>query len=142
MTSRTAFRTAIKDSLKTGTKTIDDDTVPIRTVNEKDVAIRPSYSNADITQADAPFITINPVDKTDLPNRFGNDYEEQEMAAQVYVFSPNSFELDNVTEDVVDALPNRAGGAHKEQVEVNHAFSTSQDVKMQSNTISALYERK
>jgi len=107
------------------------------------VSIEPSGGDRDVTESQAPFITLKPIEKTDLLNRFGDDdYEAQTITQQIYVYAPDSFDLDDVTEQVLDNLPNRVEDAHKEEVTVTHALSPAQDVKMHSNTISAMYERK
>jgi len=131
MTSRTAFWDAIYDAVNAENITY----------NSNPVELNASYNDKDLTQEQAPFITVNPVEKTDSLNRFGNDYEEQDLSIQIYVFGDTTLAVDEVAEDVLAALPNRADDAHKEEVTTTPAFSPAQDVKMHSVTISAIYER-
>lgn len=132
MASRTQVRTDVKDALVNANIQLNGNSVPIRA----------SYSDEDVTQADAPFIVVNPVEKGNLRNRFGSDYEEETLPIQIYVFAANSFALDEVTEDVEASIPSQADDARLDEIESSYAFSPAQDVKMHSMTISALYERK
>jgi len=132
MVTRTNFRLGIKNALDNASITFDGDSVPIRA----------SHNDEDVTQRGSPFITIEKTDKSDNFNRHGSNYTEQEMAQQIYVFAADSVPCDEVTEDVVDALPQRIDDATIDSIDVSPAFSPSQNIKMHSNTVSVVYDRK
>jgi len=130
-TYHTDFYSDVRQAIVNQSITIDGDQVDVLA----------SYNDENDSP---PVITLNPIEPSETDDKFdGSNADKQITVNQaIYCIGQNTLAVEQMTEQVKAALPERVNDFVRDTVDVTYTFSNSAEQKLHSTTISVSYRYK
>lgn len=130
-TYHTDFYTDVRQAIVNQNITIDGDQVDVLA----------SYNDENDS---APVITLNPIEPSEVDDKFDGSNDDKQITVNqaIYCIGQNTLDVEQMTEQVKAALPERVNDFVRDTVDVTYTFSNSAEQKLHSTTISVSYRYK